>query len=117
MSTVHEWSEYLFATQYKEPDTGDLMFTDPVVIGFQALEDNTPYQVVEGDTLWGIAARAYQGLPRPARFWRVLMDFNEIYDPTVPLEPHSTLWLPSIRTIYDTYFSNDRYQEVDPAVL
>lgn len=116
MSYINEWSEYRFSTQYREPDTGHLMLTDPIPVDFIAFDDNEPYTVVEGDTLWSIASRRYKGFPRPARFWRVLADFNNIYDPTLPLEPQSTLWLPSARTIYDTFYSNDRLQDVDPGI-
>lgn len=113
---IFEWSEYQFSTQYREPDTGHLMLTDPIPTSYIAHSDNVPYTVIEGDTLWGLASKFFQGFPRPKRFWRVLMDFNDIYDPTVALTPHTTLWIPSARTLQE-FYSNDRYDEVDPGII
>ncbi len=109
-------SEYTFSTLYTEFDTGDIMLTDPNPIGFIAFEDNIPHTVAEGDTLWGLADTYFPHYDRACGLWKAIADFNSIYDPSLDLEVGTVLYVPSERTLSDTFFSNDRYSEVSASV-
>lgn len=70
---------------------------------FRALRDNRVHVVSQGDTLFTIAGRYFQPLPRPAGYWWAIADFqpHAIHDPTIQLVPSSVIIVPSVRTLVE----------------
>lgn len=80
---------------------------------FEQRSDNIHHLVQQGDTLDSIASRYYSGLPRSAGLWWVVADFQPtpIHDPTLRLEPGTTIVVPSLRTVVEDVFNESRREE------
>ncbi len=87
-----------------------LVLTERVRYGYVAHTDNIAHTVVEGDTLFTIAAKYFAPLPRPAGLFWILADFqpNPIHDPTIALTPGSVMVIPSLRVVQTEIFSEAR---------
>jgi hypothetical protein len=96
-------------------EQGRLSLTERVPFRFRVLSDTRQHVVSDGETLWGLAARLYAGLPRPAGLWWVIADFQPepIVDPTIALSAGQILHLPSLRVVQEQVFSEKRRQEND----
>jgi len=107
------YSRHIFANAFVDDDENRYL-TLPEPVRFLALPDNRHYVVQQGDTLQHIAAKLFDGFPRAAGLWWVIADFqpDPIVDPTLRLEPGTILFVPSLRTVFDTVFSEDR-REID----
>lgn len=103
------YSRHIFSTGFSDED-GNRYLTLPDAFRFQALADNRRHVVQQGDTLQHLAARYFEGFPRAAGLWWVIAEFqpDPIVDPTLLLEPGTVLFIPSLRTVFDTAFSEDR---------
>ena len=90
--------------------TERLFLTSRVPFRFVNRRDNIQHIVSEGDTPWNLASRFYAPFPRPAGLWWVINDFQPqpIHDPTELLIPGSFIVLPSLRTVSEEIFSEDR---------
>jgi Tfp pilus assembly protein FimV len=79
---------------------------------YRSFADNVQHQVVEGDTLWSLAAKYFDGVSRPEALFWVLAQFQPepIHDPTLALVPGSVLVIPSLRTLLTEIFSETRRQ-------
>jgi hypothetical protein len=77
---------------------------------YRELPDNRFHVVVEGDTLYNLAALYFEGIERPAGLFWVIADFQQtpIHDPTVQLEPGRALVIPSLRTLIEEILSSNR---------
>lgn len=73
---------------------------------YRNLADTVQHEVVEGDTLYSLAARYYAPHPEAAQLWWVIADFQpvRIVDPTIRLTPGDVLFIPSLRTITEQVF-------------
>jgi hypothetical protein len=89
------------------------LLTDRVTFQFRTLADNIQHVVEEGDSLYTLAAKYYRGLPRPSGLWWVIADFqpNPVHDPTLKLEVGRVLIIPSLRTVQEELFSEERRLE------
>lgn len=94
---------------------GRLFLTERTPFRYRELEDTAVVIAREGDTLFGLAARAYAALPRPAGFWWVLADFQPepIIDPTIQLAPGQLIYIPSLRVLQEDIFNPSRREEMD----
>jgi hypothetical protein len=89
--------------------------TDRVPYRFRPLSDNIVHSVREGDSLWNLAGLFYKGFARPSGLWWVIADFQPepIFDPTIALMPGTILFAPSMRTVEERIFNEDRRREVE----
>lgn len=92
-----------------------LHLTERIPFRYRPLSDTREVVVRDGDTLWGLAARAYSGVTRPAGLWWVLADFQPepIVDPTICLVPGQRLYIPSLRVLEEEILSATRRKEVE----
>lgn len=110
MGVPDRLSRYRFSSAQADA-AGRLFLDDPRPFRFQNLADNRRHLVAEGDTLWGLAARYFAPIPRPAGLWWVIAHFNGVHDPTVALTPGSVLTVPSLRTVQELIFNERRRRE------
>ena len=106
--TVH--SRYEFCTGVRDA-VNRLYLTPRVKFEYAVFDDTIEHHVREGDTWHSIAALYYHGLdPRPARFFWAVCDFQlpPIVDPTIPPEPGSTVYVPSLRTMREEILHTKR---------
>lgn len=91
-----------YANSYAfQDDEGRLVLSEREPFLFRDLDDNLIHNVVDGDTLWGIADAYFQPLPRAAGYWWAVADFQPeaIVDPTLALEVGRQIVVPSLRTL------------------
>lgn len=103
-------SRHTFTTAFLEESGEELVLTDAEPFRFRNYPDNRTHVVVLEDTLFNLAARYFKGVKRPAGLWWIISDFqpDPIHDPTLALEPGTTLWIPSLRTVTEEIFSASR---------
>jgi nucleoid-associated protein YgaU len=111
--SIFEGSRYSFVEGRKD-SAGRLFLTDREPYRFVALADNIVHVVAQGDTLWGIAGRYYEGIARPAGYWWAIADFqpNPIHDPTIALVAGSVIIVPSLRTLLEDVIGEKRRTEL-----
>jgi hypothetical protein len=103
-------SVYRFCQAYAAPD-GRKYLTDIQPFPFEKFDDTTEHVVVGQQRIEDVAAIHYQAYGEEAYLlWHVLAAFQPepILDPTVPLTPGSTMFIPSLRVIEERVFSEDR---------
>ncbi len=78
-------------------EKGRLYLTDRVPFRFQVLPDTRVHVVAEGETLFDLAGRYFEPLPRACGLWWVIADFqpDPIHDPTLALEVGRKVHVPS----------------------
>jgi hypothetical protein len=103
------FSRLTFATAVTDEE-GDLWLVNEEPYRYRAFSDNREHVVAEGDELWTLADKYFQGVPRPAGLWWVIADFqpDPIHDPTIKLEVGRVLAIPSLRTVVEEIFSEKR---------
>lgn len=98
-----ENSRHNFAKRYVF--TESKIFREPRRrINFVERTDSRLYTIKQGDSLFNLAHRFYRSFDRPAGLWWVLMDFNNIADPTQNLTPGDTIVIPSDDFIREQVF-------------
>jgi len=104
-------SRYSLSLAIKD-EAGRLFLTDPEPFRYQELPDNLYHTVIEGDTLWALAPRAWPNIPDAELLWWVAAWFQPqpIHDPTLALEVGRVLVFPSERTVLEKVFSPARQQ-------
>jgi hypothetical protein len=109
-----QFSRHTF-THGEEDSDERLFLTDRIAFGFTELPDNRRVVAQQGDTVFSLAAKYFKGLDRPAGFWWVIADFQPqpIHDPTIQLAAGQIIVIPSIRTIIERIFNEDRRRESD----
>ena len=100
-----------FRFSFATTDDQDRVFlSDRERFFFREESDTISYSVVEGDTLFRIAARAYRDITdTPAQLFWVIADFQRppIHDLTIKLEVGREILIPSTRLI-DEEILNER---------
>lgn len=109
-------SRHIFSRGFKDLDGEHpeaLQLTERVPFGFQAFPDNRQHVVADTDTLGRLAARYFASIPNAASLWWVIADFqpDPIHDPTIKLESGSVLVIPSVRTVLESVFNENRRLE------
>jgi hypothetical protein len=91
-------------------EDGMLYLTEPEPFPYQDLPDNRVHIVVQGDTLWSLAATYYAQYDAPDQLWWILADFqpDPILDPTLALAPGRAIYVPSSRTIDEEILNEAR---------
>lgn len=87
-----------------------LYLTEREPYRFREHSDTRVHRVTEGDSLFDLAGRYFDPLPRACGFWWVIADFqpNPIIDPTIELEPGALILIPSLRVLTDVIFGEQR---------
>lgn len=102
-----------------QPDSGEIrsqevtFLSDRVPFVYRERPDNIIHQVLQGETLFTLAGRYYRQLPRASGLWWVIADFQPkpVHDPTIELAPGTLLVIPSLRTIIEEVFNEERRDE------
>lgn len=94
-------------------DPNVLLLTDREPYRYRPLSDNVTHVVREGESLMTLAGKYFQPLARPAGLYWVIADFqpDPILDPTIALVPGTVLVVPSLRTVTEQVFSEQRRDE------
>lgn len=108
------YSRYAYVLGVPSP-SGALMLAERIPFRYKERDDTRVVIARDGDTLWGLANRAYEGLPRPAGLWWVIADFQPepIVDPTLKLVPGQRLYVPSLRVVEEEILAASRRTEVE----
>lgn len=103
------FSRHFFSWGIKDANE-NLYLTDREPYRFVRLSDNRFHMVRVGDTLHTLADRFFEGLDNAAQFWWVIADFQPepILDPTLVLTPGRIMVIPSMRTLTEKIFSEER---------
>ena len=93
-------SRHEFVTSFDDVSTDVRVLSARVPFRFREFDDNIKWVVGEGDTLFTISNKVYQGFgDRPAGLWWIVADFqpDPILDPTLVLDVGRTIFAPSER--------------------
>ncbi len=95
-------SRYRFCYGVKD-DFENLYLTDREPYEYHPHPDNRTHTIVQGDSLFHLAAAYFAPLERACGFWWVIADFQPepIVDPTIQLEPGRIFHIPSRRVLTD----------------
>lgn len=100
-------SRYQFCNTETDAD-GNVFLTTPEPYRYVYFDDNIQYVCASGDTLWGLAGQYYGSLDRASELYWIILDFNDIVDPTIALEAGQEIWIPSLRTVTEEILSEKR---------
>ncbi len=110
-----KFSRHTFTTGFKDTsgpaEVADrIQLTDREPFTYRNLSDNVHHTVLEGENLFNLAARYFDGVDSPAQLWWVIADFqpDPILDPTIALIPGQVVVIPSLRTVIESVFSESR---------
>lgn len=104
-------SRHEFTIAYDDVRTGRRTLSPRTPFRFREFSDNIKWVVGEGDTLFNVASRIYDGFTdRPAGLWWIVADFqpDPILDPTLVLVPGRVLFIPSERTVREEILNPKR---------
>ncbi len=98
----HVGSRYSFSVAL-EDESGCLYLTGREPYRFTVHPDTRVHRVVQGDTLFSLAGKYFEPLPRACGYWWAIADFQvpPIQDPTCSLEVGSVLQILSLRVLTD----------------
>jgi hypothetical protein len=107
-----QFSRYTFSSAVLD-DAGRLLLTEREPYRFRSLPDTRQHVVQEGDTLFTLAGRYFQPLPRPSGLWWIIADFQiePIHDPTLTLDVGRLVFVPSVRVVTEEVFAESRRTE------
>jgi hypothetical protein len=106
----HVGSRYSFSTAV-EDENGRLYLTSREPYRFTVQPDTRIHRVTEGDTLFSLAGRYFEPLPRACGYWWAIADFQRddpILDPTLELEIGRLIYVPSLRVLTDVVLADPR---------
>jgi len=116
-----KFSRHTFTTGFKDVDgpldaSDKIQLTDREPFVFKNLPDNIEHTVLEGENLFNLASRYFDGVERAAQLWWVIADFqpDPIIDPTITIKPGSILIIPSLRTVMESVFNEVRRPRGEP---
>lgn len=91
---------------------GCLVLTTPEPFRYRTIADNEFFAVCTGDTLFTIAGRKYRVIDpdRASGLYWIIADFqpDPIIDPTIALDVGRVLVIPSVRTVLEQIFNEQR---------
>lgn len=104
---------YALGFEDSEAAPGMTLLSEREPFSYRDFADNEEHVVVEGDTLWNLAARYFDAIPDPSELWWIIADFqpDPIHDPTIRLANGSSLVIPSVRTVLEQIFNEKRRLE------
>ena len=87
-----------------------LVLTERKPFRFKEYPDNIAHLVTAGDSLFSLADRYFSPLPDAALKYWAIADFQPepIHDPTIALDPGSTIIIPPLRVVMTELFAEDR---------
>lgn len=104
--TAQRFTRYEYASVERTPE-GETFLDEPYPTPKAILlRDATPHVVREGETIWSLAWAQYEKILdreqdiRPTAYDFAIAWANDIVDPLEPLTPGSTIYLPSIETLF-----------------
>lgn len=94
-------------------DSGHLVLTEPEPFRFRQLDDNSLHIVKDGESLFSLAGLYFRPFPRGCGLWWIIADFqpDPIHDPTRKLRAGTLLVIPSVRTVAEEIFGENRRNE------
>lgn len=108
-------SRHAFSVGFEDAEAapGNTLLSEREPFTFRDYPDNVEHTVAEGDSLFVLAARYFNGIPDPSELWWVIADFqpDPIHDPTLRLAVGSTIVVPSVRTVLEEVFNEKRRLE------
>ena len=110
------FSRYTFSAALLDDDQR-LFLTEREPYGFRTLPDNRQHVVRQGETLFSLAGRYFEPLPRASGLWWVIADFQPdgaVHDPTLSLELGRVVLIPSVRVVTEEIFAETRRPEASP---
>jgi hypothetical protein len=110
------FSRFTFSAAVLDADQR-LFLTEREPFGFRALPDTRQHVVRQGETLFSLAGRYFEPLPRASGLWWVIADFQPdgaVHDPTLSLDLGRVLFIPSVRVVTEEILAETRRQEASP---
>ena len=94
-------------------DEGRLYLSERVPFGYRDFPDSRVHIVSEADSLFTLAGRYFEPLPRACGLWWVIADFqpDPIFDPTLALDVGRRMVIPSVRVVTDVILADSRRSE------
>lgn len=118
MPGPRRFSRHIYCLGFRDGDgdggIGPFQLSEREPFLFTEYADNREHIVADGETLFSLAARYFATIPRGAGLWWVLADFqpDPILDPTIALVAGQTLIIPSVRTVTESVFDENRRLEI-----
>lgn len=112
MAIPNQRSRWSFSLALTDDGREERLFLDARPrFWFESRDDNRIHTVRRGETLHSIATDEFAGYPgvgRPALWWWILADYNDIVDPSVVLDSGREIWVPSQSKVQDWFGDPDR---------
>lgn len=104
-----KYSRYTFSLAFEDTNNA-LQLTERQPYAYREFSDNVQHEVKEGETLGSLAARYFRGIDNAAKLWWVIADFQPepIHDPTLRIDLGRVLVIPSVRTLTEFVFAENR---------
>ena len=99
---------------YGRAEHGRRTFLSPrIPFPYRQLTDNRVVIAKTGDTLFALAGKFFEGYDRACGLWWIIADFQPepIHDPTIALAAGRAIVIPSVRTVSEEIFGDDRALE------
>jgi len=111
-----ENSRHSYVTGWQSLYDSDVMFMGArIPFPFRQRQDNRVHIVKGGDTLWALAGKFFAPLSRACGLWWVIADYQPqpIHDPTIELAAGTAIIIPSLRTVLEEVFDDERIYETE----
>jgi hypothetical protein len=111
-----ERSRHSFCFGWRDRYGAQPMFLDTrIPFRFQQRDDNRAVVAKTGDTLFSLAGRYFKPLPRACGLWWIIGDYQPqpIHDPTLQLAAGRVIVIPSLRTVEEEIFNDERAWETE----
>lgn len=109
-------SRHTFTFGYRDAYSTQKLWLSPrIPFPYKDRTDNRTVIARRGDTLFTLAGRYFQPLSRACGLWWVIGDYQPqpIHDPTLQLAPGRAIVVPSLRTVLEEVFNDDRAFETE----
>ena len=109
-------SRHSYVFGYRDAyNPGTLWLSARVPFPYRQRTDNRTILARRGDTLFSLAGKYFAALPRGCGLWWAIGDYQPqpIHDPTVQLASGRAIVIPSLRTVQEEIFSDERQDETE----